>query len=336
MEHIWKLEDVICVQKIEKMTAVLLTLMLVIVCITDRISMLSLYSEESEIEIEADSISQIPGITNIVEELLGCENIKNVVDNLGREEVDDKNAFVQDMMTEEMLEAVFIDTIPEVETVSAEIKTEMTDMVIDSVKPTDSKGISSSEIITDGESMVSNDEQERDFEEIANQDEKEFSNETVCTEDAFLIDDMGMIYGFRSEYADYSKGYLELPREGCVGIRRGSFVGCTENISEIHIPANIVKIEDGAMTELSSLECIVVDIENTAYMTIEGVLFDGTGTVLVAYPPARIGAYFVPGNVCSVEENAFLNTSLSVIDVRGCGLSANCLLNISPNCFIIE
>lgn len=153
---------------------------------------------------------------------------------------------------------------------------------------------------------------------------------------AFLIDEAGMIYKFRPEYADLSEGYLELPEEGCIGIRRDAFLGCTEEIMEIRIPSNIIRIEDGALCELSTLEWIRVEESNAYYSVKDGVLFDRTGTVLVAYPPARTGAYFVPEEVKDIAENAFLNTSLSIIDVRGCGLSSNCLLNISESCSIIE
>lgn len=152
----------------------------------------------------------------------------------------------------------------------------------------------------------------------------------------FLIDDFGVIYGFLPEYADLSSGTLELPSKGCMGIRRGTFAGCTEYIAEICIPAGIHEIEDGALTELTSLEWITVDAGNPNYMTVDGILFDSTDTQLVAYPPARVGAYSIPAGVVSIAENAFKNTSLFIIDLRECGLSENCLLNISESCSIIE
>lgn len=164
----------------------------------------------------------------------------------------------------------------------------------------------------------------------------EVPKEENVTNQAFLIDESGMIYEFHSEFADLCEGYLALPTEGCTGIRREAFRGCTALISEIYIPSNIIDIEEGAMSELCSLEYIVAEPGHPAFITVDGVLYDVAGTALLAYPTARVGAYFVPEQIQTVSENAFLNTSLSIIDIRGCGLSANCLLNISESCSIIE
>ena len=85
-----------------------------------------------------------------------------------------------------------------------------------------------------------------------------------------------------------------------------------------------------------SLEWITVLPGNPQYISIDGVLFDSTGTKLIAFPPARIGGYAIPDEVTEISENAFLNTSLSVIDIRDCAVSENCLLNISESCSIIK
>ncbi|MEE1085869.1 MAG: hypothetical protein U0L05_01675 [Schaedlerella sp.] len=162
------------------------------------------------------------------------------------------------------------------------------------------------------------------------------SVEDIVSASPFLIDEAGMIYGYQPILSESSAACLELPKEGCFGIRRGTFAGCTEYISEIIIPSNITCIEDGALTELTSLEWITVKEDNLTYKAVDGVLFDYSKTTLQAYPPARIGAYFIPANVLSVSANAFLNSNLFMIDLRDCGLSANCLLNISENCSIIE
>lgn len=327
MEYILELKEGVCVKNVEKMIAIFMTIVLLFLCITGRFSVVS-YFEIGRIETGEKGIEILAltsGIMNSVEEMLALEITKEKEIVTVQNEVMYQENFSEMNNVDENIE-LGIDMI----------KSESFEEKSENVKSEISVVQDSTEEIIEKDVIVSEEVIEEVFDESVDFDEKEVSNETVNSETAFLIDDMGMIYGFRPEYVNDSTGYLELPKEGCVGIRRGTFVECTENIAEIRIPENIVNIEDGAITELRSLECIITDMANPVYMSKEGALFDRTGTSLIAYPPARVGAYFVPEYVRSVSENAFLNTSLFIIDVRGCGLSANCLLNISESCSIIE
>lgn len=140
----------------------------------------------------------------------------------------------------------------------------------------------------------------------------------VVAAGGFMIDEAGMIYGFVPELADLTDGILVLPSEGCNGIRRGAFDGKGAGIVEIYIPVNISVIEDGALAGLDELEWIETT-GNSNYVSLEGVLFDSSLSVLIAFPNGRTGAYIVPASVTRFADGAFSNTSLSMLDMRSCG-----------------
>lgn len=135
----------------------------------------------------------------------------------------------------------------------------------------------------------------------------------------FLLDDAGMLYGFLPEYAEIPDGCLTLPEE-CTGIRSGAFLGCGAEILEIYIPAGAVTIEEGAFAGLGYLEWIEVDSGNPGCASDSGVLFDSSMSVLLAFPSAWTEGYAVPGSVTRIAGSAFYNTSISMLDVRACGV----------------
>ncbi len=135
---------------------------------------------------------------------------------------------------------------------------------------------------------------------------------------AFRIDQDGMLCGFAPEYAEIADGVLSLPSEGCRGIRRGVFLGVGAGITEIRIPANIICIEEGALMGLDDLLYISVDEGNPAYATQDGVLYDSSVSILLAFPNGRTGGYLVPGSVVRVADDAFYHTSVEILDMRGC------------------
>lgn len=153
------------------------------------------------------------------------------------------------------------------------------------------------------------------------------NDETVSP---FLIDDSGMIYGFAPEYADLTSGRLELPSEGCVGIRAGAFLDAGAGVIELFIPANLTQIETGAFAGLDELLYIGTDAGNTSYIAVDGVLFDSSKTVLLAFPCARVGGYSIPEGVIRIAEDAFYNSNLCLLDTRACkGIDISALGNNS-------
>lgn len=135
----------------------------------------------------------------------------------------------------------------------------------------------------------------------------------------FLIDSEGMIYGIDSAAITVADGYLELPSEGCIGIRSGALTEFGAGIAEVYIPANISVIEEGAFSNLYLLEWIEAASGNPGYMSADGVLFDAGGTTLLTFPGQRTDMYMVPAGVTRIASGAFANTRISRIDFWQCG-----------------
>ena len=142
--------------------------------------------------------------------------------------------------------------------------------------------------------------------------------EVPAVETAFVIDEEGMLCEFHPEYAEITDGVLALPKEGCTGIRSGAFSDCGAEIYEISIPATISVIEEGAFSGLDFLEWIEAEEGNPGCCSIDGVLFDETATVLLAFANGRIGNYLVPRTVTRIGDCAFMNTSITALDLRRC------------------
>lgn len=341
MEYIFELREELWDEKWEKILAVLLTIVLLSAAVTmsyDRVG-IGGYGRSGESIEATNSIVALSETktASIVEDVLMKETaniveepIAEIVTNAVEMSTEEIENVVVETSVEENKNSVAEVSMEKIENIAVEVPIEEIENTVVEAPAEKIENIAAEAPVEENTSIVT----EVPAEEITDTVTKD--SENIITETAFLIDEAGMIYGFQPEFADLSNGFLGFPTEGCTGIRRGTFSGCTEWIAEIHIPSNISYIEDGAMTELCLLEYIVAEPGHPFYYTEDGVLYDVAGTTLLAYPPARVGAYFVPESVSVIAENAFLNTSLSIIDVRGCGLSANCLLNISESCSIIE
>ena len=193
---------------------------------------------------------------------------------------------------------------------------EAKDVITD--KPKDTIVDEAKDVITDGpkDTIVdeSNDIPKNDTEE--SEDAKKDIAETATP---FLIDEAGMLYGINEEMLDCRSGVLELPSENCVGIRSHAFINGFTDIYEIYIPSNISVIETGAFDGIDNLFDIMVEEGNINYTSIDGVLYDEEEITLLAFPAGRTGGYIVPTQTERIAANAFAQTGLSVIDIRGCG-----------------
>ena len=85
------------------------------------------------------------------------------------------------------------------------------------------------------------------------------------------------------------------------------FSGC-DSLTSITIPDSLTIIGNGAFSG-SGLTSIDVDSGNTAYSSIDGVLFNKTQTELKRYPRGKSGAYIIPSSVTSIEREAFSSCS---------------------------
>ncbi len=171
--------------------------------------------------------------------------------------------------------------------------------------------VASEPVITNPDSM----------ENVKNENEDEEGSIAVGnTDTGYLINAEGMICGLSGDKEVIKDGVLYFPEEGCSGIARGALSGLGSAVEEIEIPANITNIQPGAFVGLSNLGWIEADAANSAYVTVDGVLYTADGTVLLAFPAAWTGTFQVPESVKSFAESAFDGTNLECIDARSCTL----------------
>src|SRR5262245_11752564 len=83
-----------------------------------------------------------------------------------------------------------------------------------------------------------------------------------------------------------------------------AFLLCT-SLSSVTIPSSVTSIRHGAFSSCTNLTNIMVDPLNSAYRSVDGVLFDRTETALVTYPAGKFGSYTVPNSATSIGDFAF-------------------------------
>ncbi len=77
-------------------------------------------------------------------------------------------------------------------------------------------------------------------------------------------------------------------------------------LQAVSIPASVTSIGYGAFSFCGKLASIQVDSANTAYKSVNGVLFDKSGACLYQYPAGKEGAaYEIPAGVTTILNSAF-------------------------------
>lgn len=107
-------------------------------------------------------------------------------------------------------------------------------------------------------------------------------------------------YAFHRCYALTS---VVLP-SNVVSIGYGSFSYCIELSNISVIPESTTYIGEGAFSS-TALEEIAVNDSNTAYCSVDGVLFNKEKTILYQYPSGRSGEYTIPNGVTRIANLAF-------------------------------
>ena len=95
-----------------------------------------------------------------------------------------------------------------------------------------------------------------------------------------------------------------LPLTG-IGVYAFSTFSSKITLTSVTIPSSVTNIGIDAFVECDSLTAIIVDINNPAYSSLAGVLFDKGHTALIQYPGGKTGSYLIPDSVTSVGESAF-------------------------------
>ena len=97
-------------------------------------------------------------------------------------------------------------------------------------------------------------------------------------------------------------------------------------LTEITIPASITAIGLSEFAGCTSLTAIIVDTNNPAYRSEDGVLFNKAQSTLVTYPAGASANYRIPASVAKIGDVAFVYSGLTNLTipstVRSIGINA--------------
>ena len=91
-------------------------------------------------------------------------------------------------------------------------------------------------------------------------------------------------------------------------IGASAFAFCT-SLTNVTIPNSVTNIWDSAFISCTRLSAITVDVLNSVYSSVDGVLFNKSQTLLIEYPGGKAGSYTIPNSVTSIADRAFLYCS---------------------------
>ncbi len=83
-----------------------------------------------------------------------------------------------------------------------------------------------------------------------------------------------------------------------------AFSDCT-GLTNVTIPASVTSIEGDVFSGCGNMERITVAEGNTAYVSVDGILYDLPTTQIISIPEGIGGSVHVPEGVTAIDENAF-------------------------------
>ena len=114
----------------------------------------------------------------------------------------------------------------------------------------------------------------------------------------------GVVYGLRAGQGEYnlvlSGGTAKIESNFSLSARQGE-----TGLRSLQISSSVTEIEDGALSWFPQLEELTVQRGNTAYQTVDHVLYTKDMKQLVCYPGGREGEYRLPESVVQIRPYAF-------------------------------
>ncbi|HTR42725.1 MAG TPA: leucine-rich repeat domain-containing protein, partial [Pseudomonadales bacterium] len=93
--------------------------------------------------------------------------------------------------------------------------------------------------------------------------------------------------------------------DGVINIGNDAFQSCY-SLTNVTIPESVTNIELGAFNGCAGLIAINVDVANSFYSSVHGVLFDKDQATLIQYPIGNMAAYYtIPDSVTNIGDGAF-------------------------------
>ena len=83
-----------------------------------------------------------------------------------------------------------------------------------------------------------------------------------------------------------------------------AFAYCSK-LTKFELPAGVTSLNGSAFVGTTSMQNFSVQINNTAFTSVNGVLLNYTASTVVAYPAGRTGSDPLPTTVRSIGDCAF-------------------------------
>ncbi len=89
----------------------------------------------------------------------------------------------------------------------------------------------------------------------------------------------------------------------------------SSNIESVSVPSTVKEIEDQAFGYSNGIRNINVSENNPNYSSVDGILCDKSGTIIIQFPLGRTGKYTIPDGITTIGAYAFWNSKLNYIVV---------------------
>ena len=112
--------------------------------------------------------------------------------------------------------------------------------------------------------------------------------------------------GFEAFWGNGSLTTIEFESNSTLHTLGGRAFAWSSRISSIRLPASLQVIQPAGLAFMTNLVSISIPESNQNFKTVDGVLYNKNGTILIAYPLNKSNKLFtIPTSVIRIESNAF-------------------------------